>query len=145
MKHTSKRTPINWLNQETTERKVKEMDTKHMIGNTSIESDLETGVTIIQPGSSSQDTNNLHTVQKSLPTCQEQVDSMSLALEQAGLDDFVVANKLNTIMESAYTSTPEGDIIPDFKTMLDAIKVYLKMKKGTPDTQINIANIFGGK
>ena len=48
-------------------------------------------------------------------------------------------------MESAYTSTPEGDIIPDFKTMLDAIKVYLKMKKGTPDTQINIANIFWGK
>jgi hypothetical protein len=29
--------------------------------------------------------------------------------------------------------------------MLDAIKVYLKMKKWTPDTQINIANIFGGK
>jgi hypothetical protein len=129
MKHTSKHTPINWLNQETTERKVKEMDTKHMIGNTSIQKDLETGVTLIQPGSSSQDINNLHTVQKSLPTCQEQVDSMSLALEQAGLDDFVVANKLNTIMESAYTSTPEGDIIPDFKTMLDAIKVYLKMKK----------------
>ena len=116
-----------------------------MIGSTNIEKDLETGVTLIQPGLSSQDTNNLHTVQKSLPTCQEQVDSMSLALEQAGLDDFVVANKLNTIMESAYTSTPEGDIIPDFKTMLDAIKVYLKMKKGTPDTQINIANIFGGK
>lgn len=121
------------------------MDDKPMIGNINIEKDERTEVTSIQNASCSQSINNLHTVQKSLPTCQEQVDSMSLALEQAGLDDFVVANKLNTIMESAYTSTPEGDIIPDFKTMLDAIKVYLKMKKGTPDTQINIANIFWGK
>jgi len=54
----------------------------------------------------------------------------------------MVAGKLANIMDKAFTSTPEGQIIPDFKTMLDAIKVYLKMRNKTPDTQINIANIF---
>jgi len=48
-------------------------------------------------------------------------------------------------MDEAFTSTPDWQIIPDYKTMLDCIKVYLKMKSNKPDTQINIANIFWGK
>ena len=121
------------------------MDEKSMIGNINIENDGEIDDMSTHQNLPSQSTNNLHTQQKSSLISQEQADSMSLALEAAGLDDFIIANKLNTILDNAYTSTPSGDIIPDFKTMLDAIKVYLKMKKGTPDTQINIANIFWGK
>lgn len=70
---------------------------------------------------------------------------LALALESVGLDEFKVASKLKNIMDNAYTSTPEWELIPDFKTMLDCIKVYLKMRSNKPDTQINIANIFWGK
>lgn len=70
---------------------------------------------------------------------------MSVALEEAGITDQVVADKLKEIMDEAFTSTPDWQIIPDYKTMLDCIKVYMKMKSNKPDTQINIANIFGGK
>jgi len=70
---------------------------------------------------------------------------MAVALAEAGITDTVVAEKLKTIMEEAFTSTPDWQIIPDFKTMLDCIKVYMKMKSNKPDTQINIANIFWGK
>lgn len=70
---------------------------------------------------------------------------MTIALEAAGVTDQVVADKLKTIMDEAFTSTPDGQIIPDFKTMLDCIKVYMKMKSNKPDTQINIANIFWWK
>lgn len=80
-----------------------------------------------------------------LATSQEATDSMAVALAEAGITDTVVAEKLKTIMEEAFTSTPDGQIIPDFKTMLDCIKVYMKMKSNKPDTQINIANIFWGK
>lgn len=48
-------------------------------------------------------------------------------------------------MDNAYTATPEWEIIPDYKTQLDTIKVYLKIKKKLPSNQINIANIFGGR
>ena len=70
---------------------------------------------------------------------------MAVALAEAGITDFVIADKLKEIMDEAYTSTPDWAIIPDYKTMLDCIKVYMKMKSNKPDTQINIANIFGGK
>ena len=70
---------------------------------------------------------------------------MAVALQEAGITDNVVAEKLKEIMDEAFTSTPDGQIIPDYKTMLDCIKVYMKMKSNKPDTQINIANIFGWK
>lgn len=70
---------------------------------------------------------------------------MAVALAEAGITDQVVADKLKEIMDDAFTSTPDGQIIPDYKTMLDCIKVYMKMKSNKPDTQINIANIFGWK
>lgn len=70
---------------------------------------------------------------------------MAVALAEAGITDGVVADKLKDIMDNAFTSTPDGQIIPDFKTMLDCIKVYMKMKSNKPETQINIANIFWGK
>ena len=39
----------------------------------------------------------------------------------------------------------DREIIPDYKVMLDAVKLVYKMRSGKPDTQINIANIFGWK
>jgi len=69
-------------------------------------------------------------------------DKMELALWDIWLDEPHIAKKLMEIMESAFTSTPEWQIIPDFKTMLDAIKVWQRFKKKGPDTVVNIANVF---
>lgn len=68
---------------------------------------------------------------------------MELALWDVWLDEWFIAVKLLKIMDSAFTSTPEWQIIPDFKTMLDAIKVWQRFKKKWPDTVVNIANVFG--
>ena len=68
---------------------------------------------------------------------------MELALENVWLDEQHIAAKLMEVMETAFTSTPEWQIIPDFKTMLDAIKVWQRFKKRGPDTVVNIANVFG--
>ena len=70
---------------------------------------------------------------------------MSVALDAVGIDEFTMAEKIKEIMQSAYTSTPEWDLIPDYKVMLDAVKLVYKMRTWKPDTQINIANIFWGK
>jgi len=70
---------------------------------------------------------------------------MTLALLEEGITEDRIAWKLGHILDKAFTSTPEWQIIPDFKTMLDAIKVYLKMQNSKPETQINIANIFWWK
>ena len=70
---------------------------------------------------------------------------MSVALDMVGIDELVIAQKIKEIMQSAYTSTPDWAIIPDYKVMLDAVKLVYKMRSGKPDTQINIANIFWGK
>lgn len=68
---------------------------------------------------------------------------MILALTKAWLKEDKIATTLNNIMESAYTSTPDGQIIPDFKTMLEAIKVWYKLRKKWPDTVIAIPMLFG--
>lgn len=68
---------------------------------------------------------------------------MILALTKAWLKEDKIAITLSNIMESAYTSTPDGQIIPDFKTMLEAIKVWYKLRKKWPDTVIAIPMIFG--
>jgi len=67
---------------------------------------------------------------------------MDTALAEVWMTEFKIADKLNSIMEEAFTSTPEGQIIPDFKTMLEAIKVWHKLKKKWPDTVIAIPMIF---
>jgi len=65
------------------------------------------------------------------------------ALVRAGLQEDKIATTLKNIMESAYTSTPDGQIIPDFKCMLEAIKVRYKLRKKGPETIIAIPMIFG--
>lgn len=72
-------------------------------------------------------------------------DSLSIALAQYWITDSKVAKKLWEIMDNAYTASPTWELLPDYKTMLDCIKVYMKMRSDKPDTQINIANIFWGK
>lgn len=72
-------------------------------------------------------------------------DSLSIALAKAGITDDKIVSVLGDILDNAVTSTPTWEPITDYKTMLDAIKVYLKMRSDKPDTQINIANIFWGK
>lgn len=59
------------------------------------------------------------------------------------MDETYIAKKLDNILREAFTSTPKGDIIPDYKTMLEAIKVWHKFKKRGPETVIAIPMIFG--
>ena len=61
---------------------------------------------------------------------------MMSALIRAGLQEDKIATTLKNIMESAYTSTPDGQIIPDFKCMLEAIKVRYKLRKKGPEMVI---------
>lgn len=68
---------------------------------------------------------------------------MIQALVRVWLQEDKIATTLKNIMESAYTSTPDGQIIPDFKVMLEAIKVWYKLRKKWPDLIIGIPMIFG--
>ena len=139
MKDLSKTTQINWLKQ-------KERNIQHKQSNEwHLKPEPITGEVLDDRSLSSQSTSLKNTEPTWLATSQEATDSMAVALAEAGITDNVVAEKLKEIMDEAFTSTPDGQIIPDYKTMLDCIKVYMKMKSNKPDTQINIANIFGGK
>lgn len=77
------------------------------------------------------------------PTETSQEDKMSLALEQVGLSELPIAHKLKEIMENAITSTPDGQLLPDYKAMLEAIRLWYKLRNKGPDTVIQIANIMG--
>lgn len=136
MKHSSKSTQIDWLNPQ--ERSTQQKQLKASPSRP----EVITSEQLNENNLSSQNISLKSIEQNSLATSQEATDSMAVALAEAGITDSVVADKLKDIMENAFTSTPDGQIIPDFKTMLDCIKVYMKMKSNKPDTQINIANIF---
>ena len=139
MKHSSKSTQIDWLNQKERSTQLKQLKASHS------RPEVITSEQLNESNLNSQNTSLKSIEQNSLATSQEATDSMAVALAEAGITDGVVADKLKDIMDNAFTSTPDGQIIPDFKTMLDCIKVYMKMKSNKPDTQINIANIFWGK
>ncbi len=68
---------------------------------------------------------------------------MIQALVRAWLEEDKIAITLKNIMESAYTSTPEWQIIPDFKTMLEAIKVWYRLRKKWPDLIMAVPMVFG--
>ena len=139
MKDLSKTTQIDWLNQRERNIQHKEQKTSHS------KQEAITGEVLNEQNLNSQNTSLKNIEPTWLATSQEATDSMAVALAEAGITDNVVAEKLKTIMDEAFTSTPDWQIIPDYKTMLDCIKVYMKMKSNKPDTQINIANIFWGK
>lgn len=136
MKHSSKSTQIDWLNQKERSTQLKQLKASPS------RPEVITSEQLNESNLSSQNTSLKSIEQNSLATSQEATDSMAVALAEAGITDGVVADKLKDIMDNAFTSTPDGQIIPDFKTMLDCIKVYMKMKSNKPETQINIANIF---
>ena len=136
MKHSSKSTQIDWLNQKERSTQLKQLKASPS------RPEVITSEQLNESNLNSQNTSLKSIEQNSLATSQEATDSMAVALAEAGITDGVVADKLKDIMDNAFTSTPDGQIIPDFKTMLDCIKVYMKMKSNKPDTQINIANIF---
>ena len=69
-------------------------------------------------------------------------DKIENALSAIGMDEHFIAAKLDSIMKEAFTATPKGDIIPDYKTMLEAIKVWYKFKKRGPDTVVALPMIF---
>lgn len=139
MKDSSQRTQIDWLSP-----KVK--NTQHKQSKESLlKPEIVTSERLNETNLDSRNTSLRNTEPTWLATSQEATDSMAVALAEAGITDGVVADKLKDIMDNAFTSTPDGQIIPDFKTMLDCIKVYMKMKSNKPDTQINIANIFGNR
>ena len=139
MKTQSKKHQINWWLQQERNIQLKQSSEWHI---------METQVTNeeLVPRSSS----SLQSVEEPQVIVQTdgqaiQDDSLLSALEQHWITDDKIAEKLSDIMDNAYTSTPEWDLIPDYKTQLDTIKVYLKIKKKLPSNQINIANIFWGK
>lgn len=139
MKDLSKRTQIDWWSQPVKNIQPKQSKVWHL------KQEAITGDVLSEKDLPSQNTSIKTIEPTSLATSQEATDSMAVALAEAGITDNVVADKLKEIMDEAFTSTPDGQIIPDYKTMLDCIKVYMKMKSNKPDTQINIANIFWGK
>ena len=139
MKDSSQRTQIDWWNQPV--RNIQQSEQKRLHS----KQEVITGEVLENNNSVSQNTSLKNIEPTWLATSQEATDSMAVALAEAGITDNVVAEKLKTIMDEAFTSTPDWQIIPDYKTMLDCIKVYMKMKSNKPDTQINIANIFWGK
>ena len=139
MRTLSKRTQIDWWNQPV--RNIQQSEQKRLHS----KQEVITGEVLENNNSVSQNTSLKNIEPTWLATSQEATDSMAVALAEAGITDNVVAEKLKTIMDEAFTSTPDWQIIPDYKTMLDCIKVYMKMKSNKPDTQINIANIFWGK
>jgi hypothetical protein len=67
---------------------------------------------------------------------------MDKALIKAGLTEDPVAWVLARVMNEAMTVTPDWQPIEDYKAKLDAIKVWMKMKKDWPDTVIAIQNVF---
>ncbi len=67
---------------------------------------------------------------------------MELALIKAGLTEDPIASVLWRVMMEATTVTPDWQPIEDFKAKLDAIKVWMKMRKDWPDTVIAIQNVF---
>jgi len=56
-------------------------------------------------------------------------DKLEIALYKTGMSEDVIADKLNDIMLNAITTTPKGDVIPDYKAMLEAIKVRHKFRR----------------
>ena len=139
MKDWLKHTQIDWWSQRERSTQQKVQKTLHS------KQEAITGEVLNDENLNSQSTSLKNIEQTWLATSQEATDSMAVALAEAGITDTVVAEKLKEIMDEAFTSTPDWQIIPDYKTMLDCIKVYMKMKSNKPDTQINIANIFWGK
>ena len=139
MKDLSKTTQINWWDKRA----------RRTQRNTQNQSHTKESLIIVEPLEQSslvsQSTNLKTTEPTWLVTSQERTDKMSVALDAVGIDEFTMAEKIKEIMQSAYTSTPEWDLIPDYKVMLDAVKLVYKMRTWKPDTQINIANIFWGK
>ena len=139
MKHLSKTTQIDWWNKEVRHTQQNTQNHWHIREN-------KTTIEVLEPSNlSSQSTSLRNTEQMWLATSQERTDKMSVALDIVGIDELVMAQKIKEIMQSAYTSTPEWELIPDYKVMLDAVKLVYKMRSWKPDTQINIANIFWGK
>lgn len=59
------------------------------------------------------------------------------------MSEDVIADKLNDIMLNAITTTPKGDVIPDYKAMLEAIKVRHKFRRRGPETVIAFPMMFG--
>lgn len=52
---------------------------------------------------------------------------LATALADRGLDMTFIATKLNEIIEKAYIINNKWDQAPDFKTMLEATKILLKI------------------
>lgn len=65
-----------------------------------------------------------------------------LALKEVWLDEYPIAAKLKDIMDNAITSTPDWQLLPDYKAMLEAIRLWHKLRNKGPDTVIQIANIM---
>ena len=139
MKTQSEKHQINWWLQQERNTQHKQSNEWHIIE-----------AQVINEKSEQNNLNSLSVVEEPQVIAQTdghdtQDDSLIIALEEEWIDDKRIAQELSDIMDNAYTASPTWEMLPDYKTKLDAIKVYLKIKKKLPSNQINIANIFGGK
>lgn len=69
------------------------------------------------------------------------------ALDNAGVDEKYIAEKLKEWVETAYMVNPKTwDLIDDWKAKASMLNMLIKMRKGYVQTpQIVIANVLGGK
>lgn len=83
--------------------------------------------------------------ESALVTKEAERKALSKTIDEAGLTDDVVVDVLKEIMEDAITANPKtGEYFPDYSTRLQAVKTWHKFKSGSPDVQIQIANVFPG-
>ena len=82
--------------------------------------------------------------QISTPEDKTEKNKLIQVFEEHGITDDYLVSYLKHIIEDAEIVTPKGEHYEDCNTKLQAIKEILKIKRNTPDFQINIQQIFWG-
>lgn len=72
-------------------------------------------------------------------TKQEIMKDVTKALQDKGMNHLYIVDKLQYIMDTAYTINNNGDKMPDFKVMLKWVELLLKLSWIEIDNKIQIA------
>lgn len=67
---------------------------------------------------------------------------MDLVFDHIWVDEFTIGKKIKNIMDEAITTTPKWEIVPDYKAMLEAVKLWMKLKKRWPETIVALPMMF---
>ena len=80
--------------------------------------------------------------QISVPEDKTEKNKLIQVFEEHWITDNYLVSVLKHIIEDAEIVTPKGEHYEDCNTKLQAVKEILKIKRNTPDFQINIQQIF---